>query len=265
MARVGATWWRASETPEGPSVASFAPVGDDVEVRAYGPGAAWALEHAPRLLGCEDDVEGFTPTHPLVAGVWRQRRWLRIGATDNLMEALAPAVIEQRVTGAEAFASFVRLTRRFGEPAPCPAEAPPLMLPLTAERWCSIPSWEYLRAGVERTRTRTLVLAAQVDPNRLIDRPNLDAALRSLPGIGAWTSARVRQAATGDPDAWSVGDYHVPGLISLALGGDKTLDASELLAPYAGHRYRVEVLVQMSGVRVERHGPRKPKPTHLPW
>jgi hypothetical protein len=53
---------------------------------------------------------------------------------------------------------------------------------------------------------------------------NSDLALRAsrsgiakLPGGGAWTSAEVRQRAHGDPDAWSVGDYHVGKDITYAL------------------------------------------------
>ena len=46
-----------------------------------------------------------------------------------------------------------------------------------------------------------------------------DRRLRSLPGVGVWTSAEVRQRAFGDPDAVSFGDYHVAKDVGWALTG----------------------------------------------
>ena len=85
-----------------------------------------------------------------------------------------------------------------------------------------------------------------------------DRRLRSLPGIGPWTSAEVRQRACGDADAVGVGDYNLPAAVGWALAGRVVDDAGmlELLAPYAGHRYRVTRLVELSGVRPPRRGPR---------
>lgn len=251
-------------TPDGPAVASFERDGVDAVIRAWGDGASWAIDQAPRLLGCEDDPTGFEPAHPLLAQAWRQHRWLRVGATGNIVEELAPAVLEQRVTGAEAFTSYSRLTRRYGTQSPPEWGGLRLFFPLTAAQWAAIPSWAYLKAGVEQTRSRTLVGAARLNVQRIAHHHDPDAALRSLPGIGVWTSARVRQVALGDPDAWSDGDYHIPRLIALALAGDPEADAAAVLAPYAGHRYRVEQLVGLSGFRLERHGPRRATPTHLP-
>ena len=54
------------------------------------------------------------------------------------------------------------------------------------------------------------------------------------------------------------GEFHSP---AEKLDDD---GCAELLEPFAGHRYRVELLVGLSGVRVERHGPRRSLPTHLP-
>jgi 3-methyladenine DNA glycosylase/8-oxoguanine DNA glycosylase len=96
-----------------------------------------------------------------------------------------------------------------------------------------------------------------------------DRALRSLPGVGPWTSAEVRQRAHGDPDAWSVGDYHVGKNISYALTGEVLDDdrCTELLEPYRGHRFRVQTLLSMMGVaaRRPRRGPRMTLPTHTPY
>ena len=61
-------------------------------------------------------------------------------------------------------------------------------------------------------------------------------------------------------------DYHIPGMITLALVGE-VLDndaAREVLEPYRGDRYRVQQLVVASGIRPERRGPRRTLPTHLP-
>ena len=60
-----------------------------------------------------------------------------------------------------------------------------------------------------------------------IDLPleRVEAALRVLPGVGAWTAAEVRQRAHGDPDAVSDGDAHLAGQVRLELDG---LDSADL-------------------------------------
>ena len=44
------------------------------------------------------------------------------------------------------------------------------------------------------------------------------ARLESIVGVGPWTSAEVNAIALGDPDAVSVGDYHLPHQVSLRPG-----------------------------------------------
>jgi 3-methyladenine DNA glycosylase/8-oxoguanine DNA glycosylase len=85
-----------------------------------------------------------------------------------------------------------------------------------------------------------------------------DRRLQSLSGIGPWTSAEIRQRAWGDPDAVSVGDYHLPSIVGWALTRQKVDDAGmlELLAPYAGHRHRAARLLVLSGMGPPRRGPR---------
>ena len=93
-----------------------------------------------------------------------------------------------------------------------------------------------------------------------------DERLRSLPGIGIWTSAEVRARALGDADALSLGDYNVPRDIGWALVGQPLDDAglAELLEPYRPHRLRVQRLIGMAGIAPPRHGPRLAPRTHLP-
>ena len=267
-------WWRAINTPDGPALVHFEGLGDDVRVSAAGDGAAWALDHAPDHVGANDRPEEFIPDHELVARALR-RRDVRVGATGLLAESLACSIIEQRVTGAEAFTSIRRLVRRWGTPAPGAeaAEHPAhgMFAAPIARQWASIPSWEFLQAGVDEGRSATVRRALAKVPalervlsrraTRSDDTPGevLGQALRTLPGIGAWTAAKVRQQVLGDPDAWSVDDYHVPGMISAHLGGE----AAEALEVFRPHRYRVEIaLMGMPGP--ERHGPRRSLPTHLP-
>ncbi len=56
----------------------------------------------------------------------------------------------------------------------------------------------------------------------------------------------------------SVGDYHLPAVVGWALAGRVVDDDGmlELLAPYAGHRYRATRLVELSGAHPPRRGPR---------
>jgi 3-methyladenine DNA glycosylase/8-oxoguanine DNA glycosylase len=82
--------------------------------------------------------------------------------------------------------------------------------------------------------------------------------LSAVPGIGAWTVAEIAQRALGDADALSVGDYHLAQDVGWALVGRPLDDDGmvELLEPWRPHRYRVVRLLQSSGVRTPRFGPR---------
>jgi 3-methyladenine DNA glycosylase/8-oxoguanine DNA glycosylase len=252
--------WRASTTPDGPGTLRLRGRQDlgTIEMAAWGPGAEWLLDGVPELLGAADDPAALTPAHPAVQDAVARRQGLRIGRTGRVFEALVPAVLEQKVPGAEAWRAWRRLVRRFGEPAP---GAPDMRVPPPPAVWARIPSWEWHRSGAEPVRARTIIAAARVAPR--LERPDRDGAderLRTLPGIGMWTSAEIRQRALGDPDAVSVGDYNLPGVVGWALAGRKVDDAGmlELLEPYAGQRYRVTRLLELSGNRPPRRGPRLP-------
>lgn len=271
-------WLRASRTPQGPVLLRLASAGPTVSARAWGEGADWALEHLPQLLGAGDDPGGFVPRPEHEALVLAHRRYpdLRIGRSALVWEALAPACLEQVVTGKEAFRAFRLLVTEFGEPAPGPARDPDsaaygMRVPPPAAGWARIPTWRFLAAGVEQRRSATLVRAAgrATALERTLDGDHraADRALRSLPGIGPWTSAEVRQRAHGDADAWSIHDYHVAKDITYALVGEPLDDAAclEILEPYRGHRYRVQLLLSLSAARRPRRAPRMTLPTHTPY
>ena len=269
--------WKTSLTPAGPVTlrvtARRAPASPaaarqpgpgastQVTARAWGPGAGWMLESLPDLLGARDQPGDFRPAHPLLRELAFRHAGGRIGRTGRVLEALVPAVREQKVVGLEAFRAWRLLLRRHGLPAPGPAPAGLRVCP-PASTWAAVPSWEWHRAGVEGVRAATIRGAAKV-AGRLeeivaLSAEDADRRLRSLPGVGVWTSAEVRQRACGDPDAVSVGDYNLPGAVGWALAGRKVDDAGmlELLAPYAGHRHRAARLIELSGIRPPRRGPR---------
>lgn len=261
----------ARHTPEGTGtlrIASRAPEGL-VEAQAWGQGAEWLLDRLPRLLGADDDPRGFEPGHPALAEAWRRHQHWRIGASDLVFDSLVPAIIEQKVTGQEAFAAYRRLVRRFGSAAPGPA-VDGLMVAPDAAVVRQIPSWEWLRLPVDQGRSVPLLRAAGVASS--LERAAaegaeaLDRALQSLPGIGRWTSAEVRSRVLGDADAVSFGDYHVAKDVGWALLGRAVDDdeLEDLLEPYRPHRLRVQGLVSLAGLGRPRRGPRMAPRRHLP-
>ena len=263
--------WRGLRTPDGPAtllVEQFA--GNEVYAAGWGPGAAWAVESVPGLLGAEDRVDDFEPRHELIAEAWRRNPHHRIGRTGLVMEALVPAIIEQKVTGQEAFAGFRSLVQRFGEQAPGPGEALRLWVQPNPKIIAAIPSWEWLKLHIDPARSRAIVQAARVAESleRIVDcePAEADLRLRSLPGVGVWTSAEVRLRALGDADAVSFGDYHVAKEVGWALLGHDIDDVElgVLLEPWRPHRGRVVMLVGLSGSRRPRHGPRMAPRIHLP-
>jgi len=270
-ARSGGGLWCTTRTPDGTATLRLAVrAADGVVVgTAWGDGAAWVLDGLPALLGGHDDVDGFdgaglVARYPALRDTFRTHGGWRVPRTRRVLEALAPAVLEQKVTGREAWSAWRSLVRWYGDRAPGPAEVlpPDLYVAPAARTVVRVPSWDWHRAGVDLSRSRTLVTAAGRAGRleALADRPPADAAtaLRTLPGIGVWTAAEVGQRALGDADAVSVGDFHLAKRVGHALVGAPVDDDAmlELLEPYRGHRYRVQRLVELSGHAPARRGPR---------
>ena len=259
------TIWRTSLVATGPVTARISrAAANAAECVAWGSGAQEFIETLPAMLGAEDDASDFVPRDPTVAAAHQRVPHLRLGRTGLVLEALIPAIIEQRVPGADAFRSWRLLVSRYGTPPPGPAPAG-MRVPPSAEGWRYIPSWDFHRANVDPGRAQTVVACARraASLERLVSRPAEQArqALTSLPGVGEWTAAETVQRAFGDPDAVSVGDYHIPKMIGWTLLGRPVDDAMmlELLEPMRPHRHRVVRLLEASGLAYEpRRGARLP-------
>lgn len=253
--------WRTTFAPTGPATMRLSQKPQEIHCQAWGPGAEWVLDGLPDLLGARDAREGFDPIHPLIASTHRANPWLRMPRTGRVFEALVPAVLEQKVTGKQAQAAFRTLVKRFGTVAPGPAPEG-MVVPPPPEVWQRIPSWEWHKAGVEPTRSRTVVVAARLAARleEARDLPPEQALLRlkAVSGVGDWTAAEVAQRAMGSADAISVGDFHVAAFVGWALLGRPIDDEQmvELLEPWRGHRQRVVRLLELSGAQKPRFGPR---------
>jgi len=271
--RVGSAMWRTSRMESGPVTVSVVQIDSrTVEADAWGPGAEEMLASLPRALGAEDDTTEFAPAHPAVADAHRRFPGLRVPRTGRLLEALIPAVIEQRVVGMDAMAAWRRLLLRHGDPAPGPAPDGMRVFP-TVETWAALPSWEWHRAGVDPQRYRTAQACAHVglQLERVAlehsdDRAAVYRALRSIPGVGVWTAAETGFRALGDADAVPFGDYHLGHLVGVGLLGRRLHEddeIAEVLEAYRPQRYRVVRLLELSPlVRMERRGPRASRVNH---
>lgn len=261
---------RASVTADGPAAIEIRVDGATAHARAWGPGADRLLDALPAALGLDDDDAGFDPgLHPVVAGLARRLGRVRLGRTGAVWEALLPAMLEQRITGTEAWRNYRRLVRAHGAPAPGPVG---LLLPPTPATVAGLPSWTLTGLGIEPRRgallrriareagrLEALGAAARLPGGGGVGTRALESALRAHGGIGPWTAAEVALRALGDPDAVSVGDAHLADVVAFVLTGaprgtDETM--LELLAPWAGHRARVVRLVESSGLTPPRYGPR---------
>jgi 3-methyladenine DNA glycosylase/8-oxoguanine DNA glycosylase len=252
---------RAMRTADGPATVDLIVRGDRLDAEAWGPGADRALAAVPALVGLDDDRAGFVPGHHrIVADLDRRNQGIRLGRTGAVLESLLPAILEQKVTGTEAWRGLRGLVRGWGEPAPGPFG---LRLLPEASVLAAIPYHALHPIGVERRRAdlvrRVADRAIRFEEVLSLARDAAYARLTALPGIGPWTAAEVMLRAAGDPDAVSVGDFHLPNLVAFTLAGEiRGTDARmlELLEPWRGHRARVIRLLETSGLRPPAFGPR---------
>ncbi|RZS33908.1 hypothetical protein EV193_11058 [Herbihabitans rhizosphaerae] len=253
--------WLAANTASGVGTLAVRRSGGAVEATGWGPGGLSLVDGVPALLGAADDDSDFVAHHQIVAELRRRNPHLRLGSTGRVWDVLVPSILEQKVTGYEARRSWRELCRRFGTPAPGPAPAG-MFAPPTPAAVLAITDWQWHAAGVDGARRRALIAAARV-AGRLERAASLRgkegrSLLRKVPGIGVWTAAEVAQRVWGDPDAVSVGDFHIPSVVGHVLLGRKLDDAGmlEVLAPYSPQRQRVVRYIEAGGISRPRFGPR---------
>jgi len=275
----GSFWW-ATRTPDGPATLRLSRDGAQLLATGYGPGRDWVLERADGVAGLRDDVASFPSVaarHPVVKELAHRYAGFRLPALGVIFPRLLRAIFEQKVTGKEAHHAYAATVRHFHaasgkEPAPGPL---PLLLPPDPSAVAATPYWVFHRFGVEQRRADTLARAAVAAPALELcpDAATASARLQAVPGIGPWTAAEVARVAYGDPDAVSVGDYHIPHMVAWNLAGQARAGAREgapgrlspadermleLLEPFRGHRGRVTVLLELGGQGAPKFGPRMP-------
>jgi 3-methyladenine DNA glycosylase/8-oxoguanine DNA glycosylase len=262
-----ALWW-ATRTAAGPATLRVWREGTTVCAQAWGEGGDALLERLGELIGADRpplDAQG----HPALVAARRRMPGLRLPRTGALVEALLPAVMEQRVAGREARRSWAGLVRLLGDPAPGPGPGdgatPSLLLPPDPRRLAGLPDWDLHRLNIERQRADPLrIVARRADAVDRLGRgaePPAEVRRRlveALPGIGVWTAAEAALRALGDEDAVPVGDYNLYKHVGWALTGRPCADDAEmlrLLEPWAGRRGLVVQLV-VAAVRMPRRAPR---------
>jgi 3-methyladenine DNA glycosylase/8-oxoguanine DNA glycosylase len=253
--------WRAARTPEGPVSLRLAPEGMGVHASAWGEGAGWMVERVADLLGLHDDDAGFRPDSPLLKELYRRFRGMRFGRTGQVMEALVPTILSQRVTGPNAGRSWKEVVWTWGERAPGPRK---MWVTPDPRRLAALAPWELIRCGVEARRGEVVVRACRV-ARRMEEAAGMttEAAaerLMAVRGVGPWTAAKVIRVVLGDPDVVPTGDYHLPHTVAWALadeprGTDERM--LELLEPYRPHRGRVVRLLGLAEIHAPKYGPRR--------
>jgi 3-methyladenine DNA glycosylase/8-oxoguanine DNA glycosylase len=260
----GEVAWLAHRTKAGPATLRLSVSVSDgvttIHAGAWGRGAAAALEDVPGLAGLLDDPSPLTAHHPLIREIQRRLPGLRLPRTGRLFESLVAAVIEQKVTAEEAHDAYAALVRRTGEAAPGPAD---LLLPPEASRVASLPYFDFHPMGLERRRAELIVRiarsAASIEGLMALEPEEARMRLQKISGIGPWTAAEATARAFGDPDAVTLGDAHLPDLVSWALAREARANDRrmlELLEPYKGQRRRVVELLKAAGIKPPRFGPR---------
>jgi 3-methyladenine DNA glycosylase/8-oxoguanine DNA glycosylase len=227
---------------------------DDIGLHARCDGAAGedeqrCLDQLAKLDSLDDGVLSFVPQHPVLKRLVLAFSGLRLLAVPWLFDVAAGAVLQQRVSFAEACSGFKRIALRHGTRGPGGGMCFP-----TAARLAALPTFELEALGIDIKRARALHALAKEEPFRSflhigVERSVLRQRLARVHGIGPWTTEMILGFGTGDPDAVPLGDLHLPELVCRVLANEPAgTDARmlEVLEPYRGQRFRVVRLLWLA-------------------
>ena len=257
----GRAWW-ATRTRDGAASLALAHVGDELRVEAWGPGAGRALADVPVMLALAVAPAAIPAGHPLVTDLARRAPGVRIRArapsSNRWSRRSSSRRSPARRHGGRGSVSCASTARRppahpNGGSGSVRHRPPSPRSPTTPITRSVLSSAGPTSSGGSTARAAWF--------EAIVDLPLAEAYARltAVPGIGPWTAAEVGVRALGDQDAVSVGDFHLPNLVAYALAreprgtDDRML---ELLEPYRGARARVVRLLELSGLRAPRYGPR---------
>lgn len=190
------------------------PDSPDVSLRALLPSyrsLSHLVEQARRLLDLDAPIQAIDPrlaAAPALRASVRRTPGMRVPGVWDPFELAVRAILGQQVTVAAATTLAGRLVEAHGTAVTTPDDRTHRVWP-TAEALCDL---DPAAIGVPRARGATLVAISRAvaDGELVLDdrQPpdEVDAKLRSLPGIGPWTASYIAMRALGDRDAYPVGD-----------------------------------------------------------
>jgi len=119
--------------------------------------------------------------------------------------------VGQQVSVAGARTTLGRIAERYGEPLPAPAGALTRLFP-AADVLADAPRDGLSMPGARADAIRALsaaVVAGELELSGAAELGATRAALRAIPGVGAWTVEYVAMRALRDPDAFPQSDLGV--------------------------------------------------------
>ena len=232
--------------------------GERVRVDFFGDGAERVAPHARSMVGADDPAWDDASLPRVVRDGLVGTRLPR---APWITDRLTTQVMQQRVPFDEAARAWAMLCRRLGTKAPGDVD---VIMPPPFRALARVSDHELRSVGIDMQRRITLrrvwEVAHRLDP--MADEPREEALrkMATIRGIGPWTLGMMAGLAFGDADAAPTGDYALPHSVAFALAGEERADDArmlELLAPYAGNRFRVIKAISTAGIEAPRRGPKR--------